>query len=76
MNWLDIFLFIVKYTPFWAVPIGLMSTHFAYLYWIKDYREVSYIWGIIILFCLTSIIIYLLLGGPDKITNIFTHIFH
>ncbi len=74
MNILDVVLFIVKYIPFWAVPIGLMSIHFAYLYWLKGYREVSYIWGGIVLFCLTSVVFYLILGGPDQITSTITHI--
>ena len=74
MHILDIVLFIVKYIPFWAVPIGMMATHFAYLYWLKSYREVAYVWAGIVLFCLTSVIIYLLMGGPDQITNTITHI--
>lgn len=76
MNILDVVLFILKYIPFWAVPLGLMSAHFAYLYWLKDYREVAYVWGGILLFCLTSVIIYLLMGGPDQIGLFITHIIH
>ncbi len=74
MHFLDVVLFIIRYTPFWAVPIGLMSFHFAYLYWVKDYREVSYVWAFVLLICLTFIVIYLLLGGPDKITNDLVHL--
>jgi hypothetical protein len=74
MNFLDIVLFILKYIPFWAAPLGLMSGHFAYLYWLKGYREMAYVWSAIVLFCLTSIIIYLLMGGPDQITSTITHI--
>lgn len=75
MNYLDLLLFIVKYIPFWAVPMGLMSANFAYLYWLKDFKEMSYAWGIITLFCLTSIGAYFVIGGPDQIVQTFAHIF-
>jgi membrane-anchored protein YejM (alkaline phosphatase superfamily) len=76
MNIQDIVLFIAKYIPFWAVPIGLMSVHFCYLYWLKGYREMAYIWGTIVLFCLTFVVIYLLMGGPDQITSTLAQIFN
>jgi hypothetical protein len=75
MNFFDFFLFIVKYTPFWAVPIGIIHANFAYVYWLKDYRDIAKVCAAITLFCLTSVIIYLVLGGPDQITSTFTHIF-
>jgi hypothetical protein len=76
MHFQDILFFVLKYTPFWAVPITMMGIHFAYLYWLKGYREVAYIWGGIVLFCLTSVIFYLVMGGPDKITATLSHIFN
>jgi hypothetical protein len=76
MNFADISLFIIKYIPFWAVPMGIMSANFAYLYWLKDYREIAYVWGALTLFCLTSIGLYFVMGGPDQITQTFMHIIH
>lgn len=76
MNLLDLFLFILKYIPFWAVPMGLMCAHFAYLYWLKDYREIAYVWGVATLFCLTSTGLYFVIGGPDQIVQTFMHVFH
>lgn len=75
MNFLDVFLFILKYIPFWAVPMTLIGSHFAYLYWLKDYREMAYVWMAITLFCLTSVAIYFVIGGPDQIVQTFTHVF-
>lgn len=75
MNYLDIFLFILKYIPFWAVPMALTSAHFAYLYWLKDYREIAYVWGVSTLFCLTSVAAYFFIGGPDQIVQTFNHVF-
>jgi hypothetical protein len=74
MNYLDILLFTLKYIPFWATPLGLMSFHFAYLYWLKDYREIAFIWGGLLLFCLTSIVLFFLIGGPDQIVQTFTRV--
>ena len=74
MNYLDILLFILKYIPFWATPLGLISIHFAYLYWLKDYREFAVAWGLVILLCLTSIAIYFVIGGPDQIVQTFIRV--
>jgi len=76
MNLTDIFIFIVKFIPFWAVPMILISIHFAYLYWLKDFREMTYVWGAITLFCLTSIVLYFALGGPDQIVVTLLKIIH
>ena len=76
MNFADISLFIIKYIPFWAVPMGFISTHFAYLYWLKDFREMAYVWAAITLFCLTLVAVYFFIGGPDQIIQTFTHTFH
>lgn len=76
MNLLDILIFIIKYVPFWAVPMGLMCAHFAYLYWLKDYREFAYAWVVLTLFCLTSVLVYFILGGPDRIVQTFMHVFN
>lgn len=75
MQLFDIFLFLCKYIPFWAVPLGLTGLHFAYLFWLKDYKDIAYVWGGITLFCLTAIIIYFVLGGPDQITKTLTQAF-
>jgi len=75
MHFFEIFLFIVKYIPFWATPMGLIAAHFSYLYWLKAYKEIAYFWASIVLFCLTLIVIYLLMGGPDQITRFFVQNF-
>ncbi len=74
MSFIDIIFFIIKYTPFWAVPLSLTSFHFAYTYWLKDYRQIAYAWGFITSFCLTSVLIYLVMGGPDKMVDTLAHI--
>lgn len=75
MNIFDITLFIAKYIPFWAVPSGLISLHFAYTFWLKDYRDIAYFWLGITLFCLTAVAIYFVMGGPVGITKNLTQAF-
>ena len=76
MVFYDIILFLLRYIPFWAVPLGLISAHFTYLYWLKDYRDIAYFWAVIVLFCLTLVAVFLLMGGPDQIGSTITHIIH
>jgi len=76
MNYLDVALFILKYIPFWAVPMGIICAQFSYLYWLKDFREMAYVWGVASLFCLTSVAAYFVIGGPDQIIQTFTHVFN
>lgn len=75
MHFFDIILFAAKYIPFWAVPSGLISIHFAYTFWLKDYRDIAYFWLVITLFCLTAVVLYFVLGGPDGITKNLTQAF-
>ena len=75
MNYLDILILILKYIPFWAVPMGMMSANFGYNYWLKDFKEMSYGWFTIAFFCLTSTVIYFAIGGPDQIIQNFTHVY-
>ncbi|MBC7429532.1 MAG: hypothetical protein H7336_13020 [Bacteriovorax sp.] len=75
MNFFDIILFIAKYIPFWAVPFGLISLHFAYTFWLKDYRDIAYFWVGITLFCLTAVAIYFVMGGPNGIVKNLTQVF-
>ena len=75
MNIFDIVLFTLKYTPFWAVPSIIISIHFAYTFWLKDYRDIAYFWIGITLFNLTMIGFYLFMGGPDGITKNLTQAF-
>lgn len=75
MNIFDIVLFIAKYIPFWAVPAGLIGLHFAYTFWLKDYRDIAYFWVGITLFCLTAVAIYFVFGGPNGIVKVLTQAF-
>ncbi len=61
----DVLFFILKYTPWWAIPIMVMCIQFGYIYWLKDYRPISVLLGIVAFICLCFLILYILLGGPQ-----------
>lgn len=62
---MDLIYFVVKYTPFWAVPCFMISSQFGYIYWLKDARRISYTLFLFSLFCLIMILYYIFSGGPD-----------
>jgi hypothetical protein len=35
--------FITRHTPFWAIPIFVMSGEFGYLFWLKKKKKSSYV---------------------------------
>ena len=61
---MDIIYFILKYIPFWAVPIALISAEFGYIYWLKSLKKISITFLITAFFCVISIVYYYLAGGP------------
>lgn len=54
---------ILQFTPFWAIPIAMIAFQFAYLYWLKDRREVTILLGGIIAVCVGCLIFYVWVGG-------------
>lgn len=63
---LDLFLFVVRYTPFWAVPIFFISVEFGRRYFVKKKKSVySFCFGIAF-FCFISMLFYFVVGGPEK----------
>ena len=56
--------FIVRYIPFWAVPLLLIAAQFAYIYWLKEVRFIAIIFIGISAFCLVSLIYYMFAGSP------------
>ena len=38
---MDVLYFILRYTPFWAVPLMLICLQYGYIYWLKSIRKVS-----------------------------------
>lgn len=75
MKFWDTILFICRYIPFWALPIAIICVHQSYRYWIKEHRLVSLVMLLITLFCLTLTAVFVLLGGPQGISQFITRNF-
>jgi hypothetical protein len=70
--------FLIRHTPFWAVPVLVISLEFGYIFWIrKKHKEFK--------FCLIAILVsilflsfYVYTGGPEKsvrkVINIIQHL--
>ncbi len=64
---MDIFIFILKYTPFWAIPLLMICLEFAYIYWLKSIKGVAKSFMAVVFICFISIVYYIWAGGPEGI---------
>ncbi len=53
---LDAFLFLLRYIPFWAVPSLMIAIQFAYMFWLKDVPYATYVCIVVSAVCLVFII--------------------
>lgn len=64
-------IFAIRYIPFWAVAFTLVCLPFAYIFWLKDVRVLSYFFAMISFVCIFLIIFWVWAGGPDRATEFF-----
>lgn len=62
----DALFFLVKYIPFWAIPIGVLCVPFGYVYWIKDVRKISFLFVALGSLCGIFTLYWILTGGPNR----------
>ncbi|MBY0515724.1 MAG: hypothetical protein K2P81_02365 [Bacteriovoracaceae bacterium] len=58
--------FMIRHTPFWAIPILLLSGEFAYLFWLRKKKTNVKICILFMLISITALSWYYYAGGPDK----------
>lgn len=73
---MDILNFILRYTPFWAVPLMFICTQFGYTYWLKSIRRVTYICMTVFSICGLFLIFYFWMGGHDGVVRWTTKYMH
>ena len=66
---MDILIFILKYTPFWAIPLMMISLEFGYVYWLKSYRDIAKSFLTVAVICIILIIYYIYVGGPQGVVD-------
>ncbi|PIK13863.1 hypothetical protein [Halobacteriovorax sp. JY17] len=62
---MDIVFFVIRYTPFWSIPVIFIAGYFTYTYWIKDIRIVSAVFSFVGLLALLLLLYWIVVGGPD-----------
>jgi NADPH-dependent ferric siderophore reductase len=62
--------FLVRHTPFWAVPFIIIGGEFAYLFWLKKKKRSAFICLFLAFLGLSAISFYYWAGGPEKSVKI------
>ncbi|MAW07235.1 MAG: hypothetical protein CME61_03020 [Halobacteriovoraceae bacterium] len=64
---MDIFIFFMRYIPFWAVPLFLIALQFTYIYWLKSIKPMAYLFIFVGIMCLGFNIFYFYMGGGENV---------
>lgn len=60
------FYFLIRHTPFWAVPTLFIAGEFAYIFWLRKKKNGFKVCSFLVLLSLTALSWYFYAGGPDK----------
>jgi len=63
---MDEIYFLVRYTPFWSVPLLIIGSEFTYISWIRKKRKWFIFSGIVAILSLIASSLYYWAGGPEK----------
>lgn len=58
--------FLLRHTPFWAIPVLILGLEFAYLFWLRKKVRAAFFCLIIASIGLSAVSFYFWAGGPDK----------
>jgi hypothetical protein len=71
---MEVLYFLTRYTPFWSIPILMISAEFTYLFWIRKKKKImafSLIISIVMMLCTAF---YFIAGGPEKSVRVMIEI--
>ena len=68
--------FLVRYIPFWAVPLFMISCQFAYVYWLKSLKKIAIVFFGLGFFCLGLIVFYFYVGGGEHVVHFVQNLFY
>jgi hypothetical protein len=63
---MDEIYFLVRYTPFWSIPVLIIFGEFSYIFWIRKKKKFVFAFGLIALAALAFTLMYYIAGGPEK----------
>ncbi|MBL7665775.1 MAG: hypothetical protein JNM93_11630 [Bacteriovoracaceae bacterium] len=58
--------FIVRYTPFWSIPILVITTEYAYIFWLRNKKIPARILISLSIICTLFTAFYYWAGGPER----------
>jgi hypothetical protein len=62
--------FLARHVPFWAVPLIILGSEFAYLFWLRKKKATAVFCLMFTLIGALSISFYVWAGGPEKSVKI------
>ena len=62
--------FLIRHTPFWAVPIMVLSGEFGYMFWLRKKKKQAYYALLLFSVAFCFVIFYAWAGGPEKSVQI------
>jgi hypothetical protein len=62
--------FLARHTPFWAIPIAILSVEFGYLFWLRKKKRAAFIYFMLFIICMSSSGFYFWAGGPENSVRI------
>ena len=67
---MDQIAFMVRYIPFWAIPLAFISVEFGFRYWLKGRKRVYRFCFFLTIFSFVMTCLYFWAGGPEKTARI------
>ncbi|MEX0798772.1 MAG: hypothetical protein WEB87_04380 [Bacteriovoracaceae bacterium] len=73
---MDNIYFLVRFTPFWAVPLALIAAEFSYIFWIRKKKKRVFACLVLTFFALGCLVFYYWAGGPEKSVEFLIDVIH
>jgi hypothetical protein len=62
--------FLIRHTPFWAIPVLVLSGEFGYLFWLRKKKRAAVFCLMLALISTSVTSFYFWAGGPEKSVNV------
>ncbi len=63
---MDEIYFLIRYTPFWSIPVFIISAEFTYLLWLRKKKKWVLMFSIFAILSFICTVFYYINGGPEK----------
>jgi hypothetical protein len=58
--------FLVRHAPFWGIPLLILGSEFAYMFWLRKKKKSAFIYLTLAIIGLSTSSFYFWAGGPEK----------